>query len=158
MKVQIVDDSCCTVCSVLTSYSCTCADDYDHGYGHNFNSGYGRGYYGDQHGNFHHSGGSSAAASASAGRKLLATYHYYGYHNYHDSAAASAAASASGGSASAAASAAGSGKESSRLRHPCRCAIVTFSCRICVLGRRSNTCMTLSAAFWLKRLLCLHGS
>ena len=86
------------------------ADDYDHGYGHSLNTHYGRGYYGDEHGNFHHSGGSSASASASAGRKLLGTpYYYYGYHNYHDSSAASAAASASGGSASAAAAAASSG-------------------------------------------------
>ena len=28
------------------------ADDYDHGYGNNYNFDYGRGYYGDNHGNF----------------------------------------------------------------------------------------------------------
>jgi len=43
------------------------ADDYDHGYGGNYNNEYGRGYYGDSDGNFHHSGSSAAAAASSSG-------------------------------------------------------------------------------------------
>ena len=87
------------------------ADDYDHGYGHHYNCEYGRGYYGDENGNYHHFGGSSAAAAAaSSGRRLLGDHYYYGYHNYHDSSAAAAADSASGGDSSAAAAAASSGE------------------------------------------------
>ena len=108
--------------------SCLCADDYDHGYGSNYNEYYGRGYYGDSYGNFHHSGGSASAAAAASGgsasasaaasgRRLLG-YVYYRYRNYHDSSAASAAASASGGDASAAAAAASSGMRQTLLRLP----------------------------------------
>ncbi len=84
-----------------------CADDFDHGYGDNYNDHYGRGFYGDENGNFQSS--TASAAASSSGRRLLGDGYYYGYHNYHEGGAAAAAAAASGGDSSAAASAASSG-------------------------------------------------
>ncbi len=101
----------CHHCSAQSSYKSPwlmSADDYDRGYGDNYNDHYGRGYFGDEDGNFQSSAASAAAASSS-GRRLLGDGYYYGYHNYHERGAAAAAAAASGGDSSAAASAASSG-------------------------------------------------
>ncbi len=54
-----------SLCSVLSGICF--ADDFDHGYGDNYSHEYGRGYYGDEHGNYNSGGSAAAAAAASTG-------------------------------------------------------------------------------------------
>ncbi len=53
MRCANEEPSCLRKACVSTlNLSLCAADDYDHGYGNNYNFDYGRGYYGDNHGNF----------------------------------------------------------------------------------------------------------